>query len=52
MYQISTIGIDIAKHIFQIHGISDDGTVIVRRKLRLTRTGERKHTRYFLKLNP
>ena len=47
MKQISTIGIDIAKHIFQIHGISDDGTVVVRRKLRRSEM-----LTYFEKLSP
>jgi transposase len=32
--QITTIGIDLAKHVFQLHGIGPDGTVILRRKLR------------------
>ena len=32
--QITTIGIDLAKHVFQIHGVDADGGVVVRRKLR------------------
>jgi transposase len=32
--KVSTIGLDLAKNVFQVHGISDDGTVIVRRRLR------------------
>lgn len=31
---ISTIGLDIAKNVFQIHGIAADGEVLLRRKLR------------------
>jgi transposase len=34
MTQISTIGLDIAKHVFQVHGIDDSGAVVVRRRLR------------------
>jgi transposase len=34
MAEISTIGLDIAKNVFQIHGVAGDGTVIVRRQLR------------------
>jgi transposase len=32
--QVTTIGIDLAKHVFQIHGVDADGGVVVRRKLR------------------
>jgi transposase len=32
--QVTTIGIDLAKHVFQIHGVEADGGVVVRRKLR------------------
>ena len=32
--QITTIGLDIAKSIFQVHGIDADGRVVVRKKLR------------------
>jgi transposase len=34
MEQITTIGLDIAKNVFQVHGIAADGTVVVRRPLR------------------
>ena len=34
MEQISTIGIDIAKSVFQVHGIDEKGEVVVRRQLR------------------
>lgn len=34
MEKVSTIGLDIAKHIFQVHGVNAGGEVIVRRKLR------------------
>lgn len=34
MNEISTIGLDIAKNVFQIHGVAADGTVVMRRRLR------------------
>jgi len=34
MEQVSTIGLDIAKHVFQVHGVDVLGAVVVRRKLR------------------
>ena len=32
--QISTIGLDIAKNVFQVHGVGDDGEVVLRRQMR------------------
>ena len=32
--QISTVGIDLAKHVFQIHGVDQDGNIILRKQLR------------------
>lgn len=32
--QISTVGIDIAKNVFQVHGVNAQGTVVVTRQLR------------------
>ena len=34
MGQVITIGLDIAKNVFQVHGIDEEGVVVVRRKLR------------------
>lgn len=34
MEKITTIGLDIAKHLFQVHAINDTGAVVARRKLR------------------
>ncbi len=31
---ITTIGLDLAKNVFQVHGINDEGDVIIRRRLR------------------
>ena len=28
------IGLDIAKHVFQVHGVAEDGRVVLRRQLR------------------
>jgi transposase len=33
MGQVSTIGVDIAKSVFQIHGVDADGTVVIRRRI-------------------
>lgn len=32
--QIITIGLDLAKHVFQVHGVGADGQIAIRRKLR------------------
>jgi len=32
--QVSTIGLDLAKQVFQVHGINTDGTIVLRRRLR------------------
>lgn len=32
--QITTLGIDLAKSVFQVHGVDADGTVVVQKKLR------------------
>ena len=34
MGQLTTIGIDLAKNVFQIHGLDRDGAVVLKRKLR------------------
>ena len=34
MGEISVIGLDIAKNVFQVHGIDASGTVVLRRQLR------------------
>ena len=34
MQEITTIGLDIAKSVFQVHGIDASGEVVVRRQLR------------------
>lgn len=32
--QVATIGLDLAKNIFQVHGIKEDGEVVFNRPLR------------------
>jgi len=34
MDEISTIGLDLAKNVFQLHGIDASGAVVLRRQLR------------------
>lgn len=45
MVEITTVGLDVAKQIFQVHGISGDGGVVVNRQLRRSEV-----LRYFGKL--
>jgi transposase len=33
MGEVSTIGLDIAKSVFQIHGVDNDGTVVIRKRV-------------------
>lgn len=37
MNEVSTVGIDLAKNVIQIHGVDTDGKVVVRRQLRRSR---------------
>jgi transposase len=34
MQAVTTIGLDIAKSVFQVHGIDADGNVVIRRQLK------------------
>lgn len=34
MKQAVTIGLDVAKHVFQLHGVGEDGAVVLRKRLR------------------
>jgi transposase len=47
MGQVTTIGLDIAKSVFQVHGVDAEGQVVLRR--RLTRA---QLTQFFTKLSP
>lgn len=44
---IPIIGLDLTKSVFQVHGVGDDGEVVVRRKLSRSRV-----INYFSKLKP
>ena len=37
MNEVITIGIDLAKNVFQVHGVDDEGNVVIRRQLRRSR---------------
>ena len=45
--QVTTIGVDLAKSVFQVHGVDSGGQVIVRKKLRRSEV-----TRFFAGLEP
>lgn len=45
--QLATIGIDIAKHVFPVHGVSENGQVILRKRLRRAEV-----LRFFRQLDP
>lgn len=47
MNKISTIGLDIAKHVFQMHGVDGDGVIVVRRRLRRSEV-----VNFFSRLSP
>ncbi len=47
MGEISIIGLDIAKNVFQVHGVDDKGQIAVRRQLR-----RRQVLKFFAKLSP
>ncbi len=37
MNEVITIGVDLAKNVFQVHGVDDEGIVVIRRQLRRSR---------------
>jgi transposase len=47
MQSISTVGLDIAKSVFQVHGVDAAGQVVIRRQLR-----RRQVVAFFQKLRP
>jgi transposase len=47
MAAITTVGLDIAKSVFQVHGVDDRGSIIVRRQLK-----RRYVLAFFKKLSP
>ena len=40
MGEVSTIGLDIAKSIFQVHGVDVDGAVVIRKRVRRAKVSE------------
>jgi hypothetical protein len=34
MSKVTTIGLDLAKHVFQVHGVDGEGTTVLRKQLR------------------
>jgi transposase len=34
MGEVTTIGLDLAKHVFQVHGVDAEGTAVLRKQLR------------------
>ena len=40
MGEVSTIGLDIAKSVFQVHGVDDAGAVVIRRRIRRSKVLE------------
>ena len=47
MGEVSTIGLDIAKSVFQVHGVDDTGAVVMRK-----RVGRSKVLEFFGALSP
>ena len=47
MHTVTTIGLDIAKSVFQVHGVDDAGQVVIRRQLK-----RRYVLAFFQKLSP
>lgn len=45
--KITTVGIDLAKNVFQVHGVDAQGKAVLRKKL-----DRSKMTEYFVKLPP
>jgi transposase len=45
--EVATIGLDLAKHVFQVHGVDASGNVVLRRRLR-----RREVTSFFAALRP
>ncbi|MCQ4187850.1 IS110 family transposase, partial [Klebsiella pneumoniae] len=47
MGQVVTIGLDIAKSVFQVHGVDAEGSVVIRQKLTRARL-----LKFFERLDP
>jgi transposase len=40
MHNITTVGFDLAKNVFQVHGVNAEGTAVLRRQLRRAQVTE------------
>lgn len=40
--QITTVGLDLAKNVFQVHGVNEHGKVVLRKQLRFSGQGRSK----------
>ena len=47
MSKITTVGLDLAKNVFQVHAVDETGTIVVRRRLRRSQVGA-----FFASLSP
>jgi len=47
MNKISVVGLDLAKNVFQIHGVDTDGEVVVRKQLKRSQL-----RKFFARLEP
>jgi len=47
MKEINVIGLDLAKNVFQVHGVNADGEVVVRKQLKRSQV-----LRFFARLHP
>lgn len=53
MDEITTLGIDLAKSVFQLHGVDAEGRAVLRRQLRRSQMGEgRKSLAISVRLQP
>ena len=34
--EVTTIGVDLAKHVFQVHGVDAKGKIVLRKRLSIT----------------
>ena len=50
--QISTIGVDLAKNVFQLHGVDSNGKVVVTRQLRRKQAREITKLGHTVKMMP
>jgi hypothetical protein len=49
---ITTIGLDLAKSIFQVHGVDANGRVVIRKSLRRAQMTKREQSRWYFLFLP